>query len=297
MLAHRLVRLPGLVVDVPVSHKLRRVPGDRAHSLPAQVEDEVETAGFDHMSTSQQEQEQRRHRGYELAEVSYTDRRYGHAAMQMYAQIRTHEICAILDRQGRAGGALSLLDVGCGTGVTLCGLAAQRRSLKLCGVDFSEAMLTEARRRLAAIRSEAELVLGSAFDLPFADNSFDVVCSTRFIHQYSDDLKMKILKEMRRCLKPGGIAVVEFYSFFPWLLRYPLARARSAREHFLHCTSRKRLCALAGQPVEVVPLMVLGCTRLARIVGLKGVTRLRTLSRACRASFLFDQYLAVWRKD
>jgi SAM-dependent methyltransferase len=261
------------------------------------MRDVLEIADFDRMTTSQQEQEQRRHRGYELADVSYTRRRYGHPAMQMYAEIRTHEICAILDRRWPTATSLKLLDVGCGTGVTLGGMAAQHPSLQLYGVDSSEKMLAEARQRMATSPCATDLILGSAFNLPFPEGNFDVICSTRFIHQYTDDLKMQILREIRRCLKPDGIAIVEFYSFFPWLLRYPFGKARSAREHFLHCTTRKKLRALVGRPLEIVPLMIPGCTHLARITGLRGIAVLRTLLQGCRASFLFDEYLAVFGKN
>ncbi|MBW2073063.1 MAG: class I SAM-dependent methyltransferase, partial [Deltaproteobacteria bacterium] len=169
------------------------------------------------------EEEQRRHRGYESAQISYTERRYGHAAMQLYSTIRTKEIYRIITKEFGMNSGISLLDIGCGTGILLSELAYKRPNILLNGLDFSQKMLTEARLRLNVHAITANLINGSAFDLPYANDSFDVIVSTRFIHQYSDDLKIRILSELRRFLTLGGLAIVEFYSLVPWSMRYLLA--------------------------------------------------------------------------
>jgi len=64
----------------------------------------------------------------------------------------------------------SLLDVGCGTGNHL--LLFRQMGLEVTGVDPSEAMLGVAREKLGHL---ADLRLATAEDLPFDDNSFDVV--------------------------------------------------------------------------------------------------------------------------
>jgi ubiquinone/menaquinone biosynthesis C-methylase UbiE len=64
----------------------------------------------------------------------------------------------------------SLLDVGCGTGNHL--LLFQKMGLDVTGIDPSEAMLRVARDKLG---HRGELHLGVAEDLPFDDNSFDIV--------------------------------------------------------------------------------------------------------------------------
>jgi ubiquinone/menaquinone biosynthesis C-methylase UbiE len=64
----------------------------------------------------------------------------------------------------------SLLDVGCGTGNHL--LLFHQMGLDVSGIDPSEPMLRVAREKLG---HRAELRLGSAEDLPFEDNSFDIV--------------------------------------------------------------------------------------------------------------------------
>lgn len=75
----------------------------------------------------------------------------------------------------------SLLDVGCGTGNHL--LLFRQMGLEVAGVDPSEAMLRVARDKLG---HTAELHLAWAEELPFDDNSFDIVTlitSLEFSHR------------------------------------------------------------------------------------------------------------------
>jgi ubiquinone/menaquinone biosynthesis C-methylase UbiE len=101
-----------------------------------------------------------------------------------------------------------VLEVGCGTGLILERLATV--SQRAVGVDVSAGMLNKARER------GLEVVLGSATDLPFADESFDVVCSFKVLAHVPDI--GTALAEIARVTRPGGQMVVEFYN--PWSLRY-----------------------------------------------------------------------------
>ena len=70
-----------------------------------------------------------------------------------------------------------------------------------------------------AVLSEKEsarikLFQGSAFDLPFDDGKFDAVICTRFIHQYSNSLKLDLINEMERIVKPNGLLIIEFYDLY-----------------------------------------------------------------------------------
>ena len=71
-----------------------------------------------------------------------------------------------------------MLEVGCGVGVELQILRRRFPQLHLTGLDFSESQLAKARERLRAelAASAVELHEGSAYELPFADASFDGVC-------------------------------------------------------------------------------------------------------------------------
>lgn len=82
----------------------------------------------------------------------------------------TQPLARIFSDMFRIKPGQSMLDVGCGTGWFLH--CQEGRGLALSGIDPSEAALSRARLRL---RPATELFTGAGEDLPFGDNSFDVV--------------------------------------------------------------------------------------------------------------------------
>jgi len=96
-----------------------------------------------------------------------------------------------------------VLDVGCGTGIFLNGLAIDHDGLALTGLDLSEDMLARARRHARAGRSVApSFVHGSVYELPFADGAFDVVLNTISCHFYMD--QVRAFRAVARVLAPRG---------------------------------------------------------------------------------------------
>ena len=98
-----------------------------------------------------------------------------------------------------------ILDVGCGTGANLEMLAQFGQSE---GVDVSDDALEFCRAKgLKAHKGLAE-------ELPFADESFDLVTALDVVEHLDDDVAG--LKEMRRVLKTGGRTLI-FVPAFMWL--------------------------------------------------------------------------------
>jgi demethylmenaquinone methyltransferase / 2-methoxy-6-polyprenyl-1,4-benzoquinol methylase len=90
----------------------------------------------------------------------------------------------------------SVLDACCGTGdLALAGLRAGGH---VTGLDFSERMLEQARRK----SGEIEWVRGDALALPFDDASFDAA-TVGFGVRNLADLERGVA-ELRRVLRPGG---------------------------------------------------------------------------------------------
>lgn len=112
-----------------------------------------------------------------------------------------------IDFLSRWGAGGDVLEVGCGTGLLLERMGAFARTAR--GVDLSPGMLTKARAR------GLEVVEGSATSLPFADESFDVVCSFKVLAHVREI--GRALDEMVRVTRRGGIVLAEFYN--PWSLR------------------------------------------------------------------------------
>jgi ubiquinone/menaquinone biosynthesis C-methylase UbiE len=100
----------------------------------------------------------------------------------------------------------AVLDLGCGPGTDLARLArAVTESGSILGVDLDPAMVEEANRRLAAWPN-VRVKVGDAHDLPLVDNSIDRARLDRVLHQVDDPAR--VLAELRRVLRPGGVAAI-----------------------------------------------------------------------------------------
>lgn len=95
----------------------------------------------------------------------------------------------------------NVLDLGCGTGRLLDRLANHFPDLQGTGIDLSEEMLRQARRRN---RHHPRLIFisGNAEALPFAVGQFDAVFNTiSFLHYPHPET---VFAEVSRILAPGG---------------------------------------------------------------------------------------------
>ena len=102
-----------------------------------------------------------------------------------------------------------VLDVGCGTG-TLALEVARRvgRAGRIAGVDPGTEQIARARAKAARRHLPVEFQVGVIEQLPFPDQSFDVVFSTLMMHHLPAPLKRQGLAEIARVLKPGGRLVI-----------------------------------------------------------------------------------------
>jgi len=105
--------------------------------------------------------------------------------------------------------AQRILDVGCGYGRIAIPLAEAGHNV--VGVDISEDMLQEARRRASEVGIPVEWLLGDMCNLPQGDQSFDVVlCLWLTFHElYQESEQLAALREMIRVLRPGGWALLD----------------------------------------------------------------------------------------
>lgn len=97
----------------------------------------------------------------------------------------------------------TIADIGCGTGNAPEHLAAHVN--RVIAVDQSEPMLEAAAKRLARF-GNVDFRLGPAEELPIDDNEVDAVVSVLVLHHLDDPVVA--LREMRRVLKPGGVALL-----------------------------------------------------------------------------------------
>lgn len=102
-----------------------------------------------------------------------------------------------------------VLDLCCGTADVLLALE-KRRGAAVLGSDFCHPMLVEARRKIAAARFASPLFEADALALPLRDASLDLITIAfgfRNLANYENGLK-----ELRRVLKPGGVAAILEFS-------------------------------------------------------------------------------------
>lgn len=99
-----------------------------------------------------------------------------------------------------------VVDFGCGSGANTALLAG--RGAHVWGIDISEDLLRLGQRRLAVsgCAGEATFIAGSAHDMPFPDDSIDVVFGIAILHHLDLDL---VSREVHRVLKPGGRAIFQ----------------------------------------------------------------------------------------
>jgi ubiquinone/menaquinone biosynthesis C-methylase UbiE len=98
----------------------------------------------------------------------------------------------------------SVLETSVGTGLNFKYLP---RGVELSGLDLSPEMLTNCQSNLRRWGMQANLCLGNAEALPFADSSFDVVYTAGAINFFND--RGKAIREMIRVAKPGSLLMIE----------------------------------------------------------------------------------------
>ena len=94
--------------------------------------------------------------------------------------------------------AQSIIEIGCGTGRWLAGLANHFPEAHLYGLDYSRGMLTEAQGRPESL----ELIRGKASQLPLKTGSFDLVFCVNALHHFDDP--QAFVAQAQELLKAGG---------------------------------------------------------------------------------------------
>jgi len=110
-----------------------------------------------------------------------------------------------------------VLDVGCGVGATPAYLA-RKYDCRVVGVDLLEGMIEQSRARARADKLEdrLEFRVADARELPFDDDTFDVVI-TESVNVFFED-KQQALSEYKRVTRPGGyVGLIEM----TWLREPP----------------------------------------------------------------------------
>jgi SAM-dependent methyltransferase len=109
----------------------------------------------------------------------------------------------LLQRFKSRSGKLSILDVGCGTGMLVQQMQAFGNSF---GIDVSLKAIEYSRRR-----GSEQTAVGSAEDLCFRSATFDAVTMIEVLEHVEDDLKA--LRDIHGLLRPGGAVILTVPAF------------------------------------------------------------------------------------
>jgi SAM-dependent methyltransferase len=127
---------------------------------------------------------------------------YGEERRRLHGQRVAEVEAALLLPHLRPG--MRLLDFGCGPGSITIGLAHAVAPGDVVGVDIAPQQVAAARALAAAARvPNLRLMVGSVYDLPFPDATFDAAFSRSVLEHLAEPLAA--LREVRRVLKPGGV--------------------------------------------------------------------------------------------
>jgi ubiquinone/menaquinone biosynthesis C-methylase UbiE len=164
------------------------------------------------------------------------------------------------------------LDVGCGLGDDVFAMAERVPGGDVTGVDLSEGMIEEARRR-APPGLPVSVQVADARALPFADGAFDAVRTERLLMHVPD--APRAVAEMARVTRPGGRVTAFDFDWDTFVIDSPdrettRAVVRSFSDHMKH--------GWIGR-------------QLARLFAESGLTEVSVTSRLMRLPFPFFEML------
>jgi SAM-dependent methyltransferase len=139
-------------------------------------------------------------------------------------------------------GGMKILDLGCGNGrlfellkdkdIEYLGVDNCQRLIKIAkerfgvrGTKFKTNLESEINSKFKIQNSKFHFLIGDALNLPFGDNSFDMIFAIALLHHIpSKQLRLKVLKNCYQILKPGGFLVLTVWNLWQpgLLLRYKI---------------------------------------------------------------------------
>jgi len=142
---------------------------------------------------------------------------------------------------------LKVLEIGCGLGTD--GAQFAEAGADYTGVDLTEAAVDLARKRFEFFDLPGKFETADAENLPFPDQSFDLVYSHGVLHHTPETAKA--IKEIHRVLRPGGQAVVMLYHRDSYNYQINISLLRRAGAKLLRSEKGIGLVhKITGEPLE-----------------------------------------------
>ncbi len=171
----------------------------------------------------------------------------------LYEHYAVDVLMALFPRLG-VGPGRRLLDIACGSGLTV--RLAEATGASVAGIDAAEDLIDVARLRTPT----ADLRVGSMYELPWADESFDVALSVNGIWGGCE----AALDEAFRVLRPGGLMGMSFWGPGPPLDIRTFFRIFAIHAPQAHRGSMKHLNDISAPGVAEEMLAASGFSVLER---------------------------------
>jgi len=108
-----------------------------------------------------------------------------------------------------SGKSLKILDLGAGDGLTSKPILQKIENIDLYAVDNEDLMLSQFEKNLSEYSSKVQIVCEDAlvYLRQKEDHFFDAIGSCFVIHNWQQEYRLEVLKEIYRVLRPGGVFV------------------------------------------------------------------------------------------
>jgi len=133
------------------------------------------------------------------------DRLYGYGGFQYNSRFWGPAVPTFQSYYGLTANS-KILDVGCAKGFMLYDFSQLISGVTVAGLDISEYAIENAKEEVKPF-----LKVGNAIDLPYEDNSFDLVISINTVHNLDKNDCPKALQEIERVSRSGKFITVDAY--------------------------------------------------------------------------------------
>jgi 2-polyprenyl-3-methyl-5-hydroxy-6-metoxy-1,4-benzoquinol methylase len=159
---------------------------------------------------------------------------------EFFVKAKARIVKQLLAKFDRAGD-VCLLDVGCGIGTLHDHLGGT--FARICGVDVSEVSIEAAKTR----HPEFEYRVMEANEIPYPAATFDIVTAINVLHHVDPEAWPDFVLELKRVIRPGGIACIIEHNPLNPLTRLVVLRCPFDKDaHLLRAARANRLLEVAG---------------------------------------------------
>lgn len=119
--------------------------------------------------------------------------------------------CAKKYKPAAPSDRISVVEIGCGDGITTNVLLSARDDMLLTAIDIAPAMIKQAKDNLERWEDSRDFQFVTADAVKYLaelpDDSVDIIASAWTLHNIFTDDRSVLLRESLRCLKPGGLFI------------------------------------------------------------------------------------------